>query len=99
MCREPGEGRYERVNRRNLVEISVPAFICIAVVYGGLLLVTVWTLADRFPRRKVMVQSTQAEERQLALLEGQTIVGVTDTVQAVCFFIGSVLRLSLPPEN
>jgi hypothetical protein len=70
------------------VELSAPAIVCLALVYAGVMLVLVYALADRFPRRDVLVRSTQAEEIPFALQAGQTIVGVTETPQAVCFVIG-----------
>ena len=40
-------------------------------------------------RTKVRHTSTQPTQINLALTEGQTIVGVSDTSKAMCFYIGA----------
>ena len=40
-------------------------------------------------RREVTHKSTQAEEINFALKEGQTIVAVLDETKAMCFYIGN----------
>jgi hypothetical protein len=70
------------------VEISSPAFVCLAILFLVLILVFVHDIAERFPRKEIWVRSPSAQEIHFALKEGQTIVGARDTTQGIFFYIG-----------
>jgi len=73
------------------VEIHIFTLAFIAALYPALILVRANPISSLFGkywgRTNVIHQSTQAEEINFALQEGQTIVGVMDTTRAMCFYI------------
>ena len=75
------------------MEINIFTLAFIAALYPVLILVRANPISSLFGkywgRTNVIHQSTQAEEINFALQEGQTIVGVMDTTTAMCFYIGN----------
>ena len=75
------------------MEIHIFTLAFIAALYPALILVRANPISSLFGkywgRTNVIHQSTQAEEINFALQEGQTIVGVMDTTRAMCFYIGN----------
>jgi hypothetical protein len=73
------------------MDIPVFAIAFFAAMYTVGVLVTYHPLAylwgKFWGRTQVRHQSTQPMQRQFGLKEGQTIVGVSDTTKAICFYI------------
>ena len=73
------------------MDIQIFAFAFIAVTYTLVVLVTgnpLVSLWGNYGRRlKVRPTSMQPAQIHFALKEGQTIVGVRDTIKAICFYI------------
>ena len=62
-----------------------------AVIYTVIVMVSgnliAYLLSKYWPRIKGRHTSSQPAQRHLALKEGQTLVGVSDTTKAICFYI------------
>ena len=75
------------------MEIHIFTLAFIAALYPALILVRANPISSLFGkywgRTNVIHQSTQAEEINFALKEGQTIVAVLDETKAMCFYIGN----------
>jgi hypothetical protein len=73
------------------VELNICALAFVAALYAVVVLSScnpISYLLDRYGRRSKMTHtSTQAEEINVALKAGQTIVGVMDTTTAMYFYI------------
>ena len=75
------------------MDIHVFALALIAALYPVVICVRTNPLSSLvgkyWGRREVTHKSTQAEEINFALKEGQTIVAVLDETKAMCFYIGN----------
>jgi hypothetical protein len=75
------------------MDIPVVALAFIAGFYTVVVLVPYTLLAylcgKYWRRTQVIPTSTQPAQIHFALKEGQTILGVRDMTQAVCFYIGT----------
>ena len=68
---------------------EVSDFRCVAFVSVSVIsLICAYNLGKNHCRTDAVRQSPQPTNKMFALQEGQTIVGVSDTTQSMCFYMG-----------